>query len=496
MRAGPPVITGPVPITTAIPARLDRLPWISRHTRIVVALGITWVLDGLEVTIVGALGSALQAKEALGLRSEQVGLAGSGYLAGAIIGALAFGRVADRIGRKRLFVLTLALYVGATVATGLAFDFTSFLVARFLTGTAIGGEYAAINSAIDELLPARVRGVADLAINGSYWLGTAAGAAATIVLLDPRLVPIWLGWRLAFGLGALLAVAVVVVRRYVPESPRWLLLHGREREAEEIVAAMEADARATGAAVEPPSGTLRIVPRGPIGFGQIARVVFGRYRRRAVLGLSMMIAQAFFYNAIFFTYALVLTRFFGVPPDRVGVHLIFFAAGNLLGPLVLGRLFDRVGRRPMIVTTYAVSGLLLLATGALFERGLLDATTQTLAWSVTFFFASAAASSAYLTVGELFPLEIRALSIAFFYAVGTGAGGVMAPTVFAALVGSGEPRQLFAGYAVAAALMLGAAGIAAAFAVSAEGRSLEDIAAPLSAAGADVLSEPDSRRAP
>lgn len=469
-------------IVTMVPARLDRLPWTTGHTRIVLALGITWVLDGLEVTIVGALGSALEADEALGLQSTQVGLAGSGYLAGAILGALFFGRLADRIGRKRLFLLTLAIYAGATVATGLSFDFTSFLVARFFTGTAIGGEYAAINSAIDELLPARIRGTAALAINGSYWLGTAGGAAATTVLLDPDWFPVWLGWRLAFGLGAILAVAVVLVRRYVPESPRWLLLHGRAREAEEIVAGLERAARDAGAVLEPPTDTLRLVPRGPVGFGQIARVVFGRYRQRAILGLSMMIAQAFFYNAIFFTYALVLTRFFGVAPDRVGLHVLAFAAGNFLGPLVLGRLFDRAGRKPMIVTTYAASGILLLGTGILFERGLLDERTQTIAWSITFFFASAAASSAYLTVSELFPLEIRALAIAFFYAVGTGVGGVVAPTVFAALVGSGEPRQLFVGYAFAAVLMLAAAGVAAALAVRAEGTPLESLASPLSTA--------------
>ncbi|MBK7862357.1 MAG: MFS transporter [Archangiaceae bacterium] len=467
------------PLTTDVPARLDRLPWLKWHTMIVVALGVTWILDGLEVTIVGALGGALESPAALGLTSAEVGLSASAYVGGAISGALFFGHLTDRWGRKRLFLWTLALYVLATVATGLSWSVASFIAFRFFTGTAIGGEYAAINSAIDELLPARVRGFAALGINGSYWVGTALGALASTVLLDPELFAPWLGWRLAFLLGAVLAAAVVLVRRHVPESPRWLMLHGRHDEALEVVAAAEGQARLEGHALAEVERTLTLAPH-PLTFGLVARTLLGKYRGRTVLGLSLMLAQAFFYNAIFFTYALVLTKFFGVAPDRVGIYLLPFAAGNFLGPLLLGRAFDGIGRKAMIVTTYAVSGVLLLGTGVLFQQGLLTAWTQTLCWCVVFFFGSAAASSAYLTVSELFPLEIRALAIALFYAVGTGAGGVAAPALFGALIGTGDPSRVFLGYALGAALMLMAAGVAAVLGVNAERKSLEELSAPLS----------------
>jgi len=470
-------------LVTDVPSRLDRLPWLRWHTMIVIALGVTWILDGLEVTIVGAIGSALENPAALGLTTEQVGLSASAYIAGAISGALYFGHLTDRLGRKRLFLLTLLLYVIATIGTGFSLGPLSFAAFRFFTGTAIGGEYAAINSAIDELLPARVRGAAALGINGSYWVGTAMGALASTVLLDPDLFPPWLGWRLAFFGGAVLAIAVVLVRRHVPESPRWLMLHGKNDEAVREVEKVEAQAAQRGIALEPVTRPLRIVVGEHISLLTVARTVFGQYRSRAVLGLSLMLAQAFFYNAIFFTYALVLTKFFAVPPESVGYYVLPFAAGNFLGPLLLGRLFDHAGRKVMIVSTYAASGVLLLVTGVLFQQGLLTAWTQTLAWCLVFFFGSAAASSAYLTVSELFPLEIRALAIALFYAIGTGAGGVAAPALFGALIGTGDRSNVFIGYVLGAVLMLGAAGIAARLGVNAERKSLEELAAPLSARG-------------
>ena len=399
---------------TDIPARLDRLAWSRFHWLVVIALGVTWALDGLEVTIVGALGSVLEEPGTLGLSATDVGLAGTAYIAGAIAGALIFGHLTDRHGRRRLFLITLSLYVLATCATALSVDFWTFAACRFLTGMGIGGEYAAINSAIDELIPARTRGFADLAINGSYWLGTALGAVLSAVLLDPRVLGHELGWRAAFGLGAALALGIMIVRRFVPESPRWLMVRGRHAEADAIVAAIEASCAPHERAGDLPR--IRIAMQERIGFATIARVMLSHYRSRALFGLVLMVAQAFFYNAIFFTYALTLTRFYAVPAERVGAYLLPFALGNFLGPLLLGRLFDSIGRRPMIAFTYAMSGTLLLLTGIAFARGALDAQTHTLLWSVSFFFASAAASSAYLTVSELFPLELRAMAIALFYA--------------------------------------------------------------------------------
>jgi MFS family permease len=465
---------------TDVPARLDRLAWSRFHWLVVIALGVTWALDGLEVTIVGALGSVLEEPGTLGLSATQVGLAGSAYIAGAVSGALFFGHLTDRYGRRRLFLITLSLYALATSATALSVDFWTFALCRVLTGMGIGGEYAAINSAIDELIPARTRGFADLAINGSYWIGTALGAVLSAVLLDPRVLGHELGWRAAFALGALLALGIMIVRRFVPESPRWLLVRGQRAEAEAIVAEIEA-ACGPHADAAPPA-RIRIAPLERVGFTTIARVIFSHYRPRAVLGLVMMIAQAFFYNAIFFTYALTLTRFYAVPAERVGAYLLPFALGNFLGPLLLGRLFDSIGRRPMIAFTYAASGVLLLATGAAFAHGALDARTHTLLWSVSFFFASAAASSAYLTVSELFPLEIRAMAIALFYAIGTGVGGLLAPALFGALIQSGSRTELFAGYALGAGLMLVAALAALWLGVAAERRGLEELARPLSRA--------------
>jgi MFS family permease len=465
-------------LVTDVPARLDRLPWSRWHVRLVVALGITWILDGLEVTLVGAVSGVLGERSTLHLSASQIGLAASAYLLGAICGALLFGRLTDALGRKRLFLVTLAVYSVATVCTALSWGFGSFAFFRLITGAGIGGEYAAINSAIDELVPARVRGHTDLAINSTYWMGTALGSASTLVLLDPAVLPHALGWRVCFGLGGLLGAAVLLVRRHVPESPRWLLLHGRAAHAEAIAAEIEAHVERTEGALPPPPPPRRLQVMGSVGLRHVARVLLRRHLRRTVLGMSLMIAQAFAYNAIFFTYALVLGRFYGVPSDRVGLYLLPFAAGNLLGPFVLGRLFDTVGRRTMIALTYGVSGVLLGATGWAFARGWLDATTQTALWCAVFFVASAAASSAYLTVSELFPVELRGLAIAVFFAVGTAAGGLVAPAVFGALIETGNRVQVMKGYLVGGALMIGAALVAALLGVAAEGKSLEALAEP------------------
>jgi MFS family permease len=467
-----------------IPARLDRLPWSRWHWRVVLALGVAWVLDGLEVTIVGSVGGVLERADTLALDAAQIGWAGSLYVAGAVLGALVFGRLADRLGRKRLFVLTLLVYMGATVATAFSIGFASFAACRFVTGIGIGGEYAAINSAIDELIPARVRGRVNLSINGSFWIGAALGAVLSLVLLDERVLGPQLGWRAGFLFGAVFAVAILLVRRNVPESPRWLLAHGRGEEAERVVSGIEAQVRAQhGRPLDdvPASASASVAfarPRLPT-LAQVAHVLLRIYPRRSAVVLALMVSQAFFYNAIFFTYALVLTRFYNVDPARVGLYIFPFAAGNVLGPLLLGPLFDRIGRRVMISATYALSGVALALTGAGFVMGVLDAATQTLAWSAVFFLASAAASSAYLTVSEVFPLEMRAISISIFYAVGTGIGGFAAPALFGALIATGSRANVFAGYAIGAALVIAAAAIAWRYAVDAERKPLEEIAPPL-----------------
>jgi MFS family permease len=466
---------------TDVPARLDRLAWSRFHTLVLVALGVTWILDGLEVTLAGALAGALQASPALRLDEAEVGLAASAYLGGAVVGAFFFGWLTDRLGRKRLFGVTLGVYLVATALSAFAFDFSSFAVLRFLTGAGIGGEYVAINSAIQELIPARYRGRTDLVVNGSYWIGAALGALGAVVLLAPGRLPLDVGWRVAFGLGAALGLVILYLRRFLPESPRWLIVHGRVAEAERIVAEIE---RRTRQDAPGPAARIRLNARGGGGLVDAVRTLFRLYPRRAALGVVLMASQAFFYNAIFFTYALVLGRFYGVPADRVGLYILPFAAGNFLGTLLLGRLFDTLGRRPMIAGTYAAAGLLLAASAWLFAAGRLDATTMTLAWTVVFFFASAAASSAYLTVGESFPLEVRALAIALFFALGTGVGGVAGPWLFGRLIGGGDPASIAWGYAFGAALMLCAALAELWLGVAAERRPLEDVAAPLSRADA------------
>jgi len=469
---------------TDIPARLDRLPWHRFHWLVITALGVTWILDGLEVTLVGSLSGAFIGAGGLSMSESQVGLAASAYLAGAIVGAIGFGQLTDLYGRKRLFSITVMVYAVATIATGFAWNFASFALFRFCTGAGIGGEYAAINSAIDELIPARARGWTDLAINGTFWIGAALGAGASVVLLDPRLLPAWLGWRLAFGIGGALGFGVMVLRRYVPESPRWLMTHGRIADAESVMRGIESRiGKHIGALPHPTGKPIRLVPRGPVRLVELGIVLLRRYPRRTVLGLTLMAAQAFCYNAVFFTYALVLQRFYGVQPERVGVYIVAFAAGNFLGPLLLGRLFDTIGRRIMIALTYGIAGGLMAVTALLFVFGGLDAAGQTAMWTAIFFVASAAASAAYLTVGEAFPLELRALIIALFYGFGTAIGGIAGPALFGFLIESGSRPALMWGYLLAATLMIVAAAVEAAFGIDAECRPLEDIATPLSTDG-------------
>ena len=461
-------------ITTDIPARLDRLPWSAWHWRVVIALGVSWLLDGLEVTVVGSLGPALQRPDTLGLSASQIGWAASAYIGGAVLGAIVFGRLADQLGRKRMFLATLVVYLIATVLTAFSFDLASFALCRFLTGFGIGGEYAAINSAIDELIPARLRGRVDLAINGTFWIGAAMGAGLSVILLGPLVGP-ELGWRLAFGLGAVLAFAILLVRRHVPESPRWLLMHGRAEEAETVVRQIEAE---VGVRAEK-FRTMAIRPLRAVPWREVLHVLLVRHRRRAIFGLTLMASQAFFYNAIFFTYALVLARFYGVPDERVGYYIFPFAIGNFLGPLLLGRLFDTIGRRFMIAATYALSGVGLIATGYAFQQEWLDATTQALCWSAIFFVASAAASSAYLTVSEVFPLEMRAIAISLFYAAGTAIGGFIGPPLYGAMIESGSRNALFGAYVFAAVLMMVAALVTLFLGVDAERKPLEEVCTPL-----------------
>jgi len=470
--------------STDIPARLDRLPWTRFHTLLVLALGITWLLDGLEVTLAGSVSGALKDSPALAMSNTEIGLAGATYIAGAVLGALFFGWLTDRLGRRKLFFITLFLYIGATAATAFSWNLWSFLLFRFLTGAGIGGEYTAINSTIQEFTPARYRGWVDLTINGTFWIGAALGAAGAVVLLDPAVAGGDLGWRLCFGIGAALGLVIMLMRLWVPESPRWLMIHNQPEEAERIVANIERHYQARGIAIPPlQAAPLRLRARDHTPLCEVFHSLFVEHRRRALVGLTLLTSQAFFYNAIFFTYALVLTDFYGVASAKVGWYILPFALGNFCGPLLLGRLFDVIGRRIMISATYLISGVLLTISGYLFEQALIDVTQQTVAWMVIFFFASAAASSAYLTVAETFPLEIRALAIAVFYAFGTGLGGLIGPTLFGALIESGERANVLYGYLIGAALMIIAGLTQAVWGVAAERRSLEHVARPLSQIG-------------
>ncbi len=464
-------------VESDIPARLDRLPWGRFHTLVVAALGVTWILDGLEVTLAGALAGALKDSPVLRFSNADIGFAASAYLAGAVAGAILFGWMTDRLGRKKLFFITLTVYLLATAATAASWNMWSFALFRFLTGAGIGGEYAAINSTIQELIPARVRGWTDLVINGSFWIGAAMGALGSLVLLDPNVIDPEIGWRLAFLIGATLALVIFFMRLWLPESPRWLMTHGHSEEAHRVIKRIEAHFTGLPPARGLPKVKLRARRSTPLW--EVAQTLFKRHRQRTYVGLSLMAAQAFFYNAIFFTYALILTDFYGVPSDHVGWYLLPFAAGNFLGPVLIGRFFDTAGRKPMIAFTYIVSGLLLAGTGWLFQQDLITAEMQTVCWMTIFFFASAAASSAYLTVSETFPLEIRALAIAFFYAVGTGIGGIIGPTLFGALIDTGSRTSVFGGYLLGSVLMILGGLVAWRWGIAAERKPLEMVARPL-----------------
>ncbi|HEX8103876.1 MAG TPA: MFS transporter [Solirubrobacteraceae bacterium] len=473
-------------IETNIPARMDRLPWSKWHWMVIIGLGTVWILDGLAVTIVGALGGRLTEKgSGIELTEAQIGAAGSAYIVGACAGALFFGKLADKIGRKRLFMLTLLIFMAGSVLTAFSMNFVWFLACRVITGAGVGGEYSAIHSAVDELIPARVRGAVDLVIGGSYWIGTIFGSLASLLLLDKDLFSADVGWRIAFGMTAVMGFAILLVRRNVPESPRWLFLHGHEKEAERVTTDIERQVvESTGQELIEPRRTIRVKQRPPMGIGEIAGVVFKMYPKRTFVGLSLFTGQAFLYNAIFFTYSLVLTKVYGVASGSVGLYLLPFAVGNFMGPLLLGRFFDTVGRKPMIAGTYILSGILLIVTAMLLKAGTLTATTQTIAWCIIFFFASAGASAAYLTVSEIFPMETRAMAIAFFYATGTIIGGFGGPLLFGALIGGakpGEPGDIFIGYLIGAAVMIIGGVIQAVMGVEAAQRDLEDIAPPLSA---------------
>jgi MFS family permease len=465
-------------VTTNVPERLDRLPWSRWHLMVIIALGVTWLLDGLEGNLAGSLAGVLQRHDTLAMSDATIGLTSSIYLFGAVLGALVFGYATDRFGRKRLFSLTLLLYLSATAATAFSWNVASFAFFRALTGAGIGGEYAAINSAVDELIPARVRGHVDLLINSTFWIGALIGSGASLVLLKPGLLPPDLGWRFAFGIGAAIGIGVLALRRHVPESPRWLIVHGRAEEATRIVDEIESKV-AEGRKLDPVEGSieLRVEYRTP--WRDIWNAMVNQHRKRSILGFTLMVTQAFFYNAALFTYGLVLLRYYHIAQEKLGLFLMPLAISNFFGPVLMGRLFDTLGRRVMISATYILSGVLLAFTSWLFLKDTLTTLTQAIAWTVILFVASSAASSAYLTVSEIFPLEIRALAIAIFYAFGTLAGGVGGPVLFGYLVGTGSRSMLVWGYLAAAVLMVTGGVTEIYLGVDAERKSLESIAAPL-----------------
>ena len=466
------------PVKSLVPARMDRLPWTRFHWMIVVGLGFSWVLDGLEIQIVASAGF----QKEFDLTAADVGLLGTVYLLGQIAGALIFGRMSDRLGRRKLFILTLAIYLIASGLAGLSPAFWFLAVFRFFAGMGIGGEYAAINSAIDELIPSHYRGRVDIAINGTYWGGAALGSAANVFLLNPDFFADNVGWRIGFFIGPVLGLAIIYLRRHIPESPRWLMTHGREQEAEDTVTDIEHRVEHEGGKLEPVDETKAITVQGKeqIPFRQIAHVLLKQYPKRTLVGATMMITQSFLYNAIFFTYVLVLENFYDVEQSATQYFFFPFAIGNLIGPLVLGHLFDVWGRRKMILLTYGGSGVILAASAALFSADLLNATTQTIIWCAAFFLASAGASSAYLTVSEIFPLELRSQAIGYFFALGQIAGSV-APLLYGILIGDGSDRgPLSIGYFLGAGIMIAGGIITFVFGVDAERKSLESITDPLS----------------
>jgi MFS family permease len=467
-------------IESDVPARLDRLPWSAWHVRIITALGTSWILDGLEVTLVGSLSGILQSKDGLSLSDQAVAAAASTYLSGAVIGALLFGHLTDRLGRRKLFLVTLATYSVATIGTGLSVNAAMFFICRFFTGLGIGGEYAAINSAVDELIPGKVRGTVDLMVNATFWIGATLGSLAAFYLLGGHAIPPHLGWRLAFAVGGTLGLAVLLLRLAVPESPRWLMLRGKEKEAERIVSGIEAKvSKGHGDLPSIEGQKLKITPRDHTPWGDIFRNMVGENRKRSILGFILMVGQAFFFNAVFFTFGLVAKKYFHVPDARLPMQLLPFAVASFLGPLILGPLFDRVGRKPMITAAYGGAGVLLAASAVLFGAGSLSLHGLIICFAVIFFVASSAASAAYLTVSEIFPLEIRAFAIAIFYAIGTLIGGVGAPALFGQLIASGSRSQLMVGYLLGAALMLAGAIAEFFIGVEAAGKSLESVSKPL-----------------
>ncbi len=468
---------------TKVPARMDRLPWSRFHWLVILALGATWLLDGLEIGLVGAIGPMLTDKSTLGLTSAQVGYTASIYLVGEVCGALLFGWLTDRYGRQKMFFTTMGLYLAGVALTGLSIGFYTFATFRFLAGLGIGGEYSAVYSAIDELIPAEYRGHADLAISGTYWVGAAAASVLTLFFLNSNVVTTGANWRYIFLFGAALALFVLVLRRYVPESPRWLMVHDRPEEAKEVVENVEERVKESEDEYlkEPDddeSMTIQAIGRVPLR--RILETVFVDNFQRAVLCCVLFITQAFLYNAIYFTYGLILHQFYNVPKPDTAYYGIAFAAANFIGAIALGRFFDTVGRRPMISGTYSISGILLAITGYLFLNNMLTALTQTLLWCAVFFFATAAASAAYLTVSEIFPMEVRAQAIAVFFAIGQAAGGVVAPALFGNLIGSGKAINVFYGYCIAAGLMLIGAIVEWYWGIDAAQKSLEEVSTPIS----------------
>jgi MFS family permease len=468
-------------IETDVPARMDRLPWSSWHVRIITALGVSWLLDGLEVTLVGSLSGVLESKQGLSLSDPQVTSAATIYLAGAVIGAIFFGWLTDRLGRRKLFLVTLATYSLATVGTAFSHGLLWFGVCRFFTGLGIGGEYAAINSAVDELIPGKVRGTVDLVVNGTFWVGASVGALAAMFLLGNHGISQAMGWRYAFGIGGTLGMLVLLLRLQVPESPRWLMLRGKEGDADKVVKEIEAKVEKSGKKLPPPEGEkLKLAVRDHTPMREIFQSMTSKENRsRSFLGFVLMVGQSFFFNAVFFTYGLVVKKFYGISDQQMPIHLLPFAVGSFFGPMLLGKLFDKIGRKPMITATYAIAGVLLAAVCVPFAHGSIGVKGMGICFTAIFFVASSAASAAYLTVSEIFPLEIRAFAIAIFYAIGTSIGGVGAPAMFGVLIASGSKTHVALGYGLGALLMIGAAVCEATFGVEAAGKSLESVSKPL-----------------